>query len=489
MSQPTAILILAAGRGTRMCSQLPKVLHPLAGKPLLGHLLHTVCKLVSCHPSESWDPGEASRNQLKNAWIPSPADAGRDPEKLAAMTNVYLVCGYGADQVKSTFSHFSLNYIEQTEQLGTGHAVKQAFDSLNKFERVLILVGDTPLISLSTLQSLLAIPSNTIGLLTALVANPYGLGRIVRDAKGQLLEIVEEKDATSEQRKINEINTGIMIVPVSSLAEWLPKLTSHNAQGEYYLTDIFAMARSENYPIETVNVEESEIASVNDKIQLAKLERLMQKSQAEELMKQGVTLRDPARFDLRGELTVGQDVVIDINVIIEGQVKIGNRCLIGPNVILRDTTLGHDVKIKSNCDIDGAVIGSKATIGPFARLRPGTELAEEAKIGNFVETKKSKIGKGSKVNHLTYVGDAIVGADVNIGAGVITANYDGVNKWQTTIEEGASIGSNVVLVAPVTIGKEATIGAGSVITTEAPAGELTVSRAKQQTIKGWKRPK
>jgi bifunctional UDP-N-acetylglucosamine pyrophosphorylase/glucosamine-1-phosphate N-acetyltransferase len=451
MSKSTAILILAAGRGTRMRSQLPKVLHLLAGKPLLGHLLETVQPL--------------------------------------AHQGLYVVCGYGADQVKNTFTHLPINYIEQTQQLGTGHAVLQAFEAIKTCARVLILVGDTPFISRGTLDALLATPSNTIGLVTAKVSNPKGLGRIIRDKQGSLTEIIEEKDATLDQQEINEINTGIMILPVSKLEEWLPKLTPQNAQGEYYLTDIFAMAVAENCSIQIVEAEESEIASVNDKIQLAQLERAMQKKQAEELMRQGVTLYDPARFDLRGSLKVGQDVVIDVNVIIEGQVEIGNRCHIGSNVILRDTVLDDDVTIKSNCDIEGSVIGAKSIVGPFARLRPGTVLESEVKIGNFVEVKKSAMGKGSKANHLAYVGDAAVGAAVNIGAGVITANYDGINKWQTTIEEGASIGANSVLVAPVIIGKDATVGAGSVISTEAPAGELTVARAKQQTIKGWKRPK
>jgi bifunctional UDP-N-acetylglucosamine pyrophosphorylase/glucosamine-1-phosphate N-acetyltransferase len=451
MSPSTAILILAAGRGTRMKSDLPKVLHPLAGKPLLAHLLETLQSLN--------------------------------------YQSLNLVCGHGSEQVKKTFSHLPLNYIEQAEQLGTGHAVVQAFEAIKVAERVLILVGDTPLISLTTLQALLAIPSNTIGLLTATVNDPTGLGRIVRDAEGKLLHIVEEKDATTAQRAIDEINTGIMILPVSKLVTWLPQLRPHNAQGEYYLTDIFAMAVLENYPIETVQViVETEIASVNDRVQLASLERIVQHRQAEELMRQGVTLLDPSRFDLRGNFKVGRDVVIDVNVIIAGEVTLGDRCTIGPNVILRDTVLGDDVTIKSNCDIEGAVIGAESVVGPFARLRPGTVLESEVKIGNFVEVKKSTMGKGSKANHLAYVGDATVGSAVNIGAGVITANYDGVNKWQTTIEEGASIGANSVLVAPVTIGMDATIGAGSVISKAAPAGELTVSRAKPQTIKGWKRP-
>jgi bifunctional UDP-N-acetylglucosamine pyrophosphorylase/glucosamine-1-phosphate N-acetyltransferase len=451
VEQKISALILAAGRGTRMHSQFPKVLHPLAGKPLLQWLIETVQQLN--------------------------------------LSEINLVCGHGSDQVRESFKKFKLNYIEQTQQLGTGHAVQQALPALEKSDRVLILVGDTPLISLATLKKLLATPENTIGLLTAVVREPAGLGRILRDEKKNVIGIVEQKDATIEQLKINEINTGNMIVPVSHLRAWLKQLKNHNAQGEYYLTDIYAMAVKDGVSIQTIQAaHEEEVLSVNDKIQLATLERYKQMMTAKQLMGQGVTLYDPARIDVRGELTVGSDVTIDVNVIFEGTVKIGHRCHIGPNVVLRDTVLGDDVVIKPYCDITEAKIGQHCEIGPFARIRPGTELAEKVKIGNFVETKKAKIAKGSKVNHLTYVGDAVVGEAVNIGAGVITANYDGVNKWQTTIEDGASIGANVVLIAPVTVGKGATIGAGSVINKNAPEGELTVARSKPVTIKGWKRP-
>ncbi len=447
----TSIVILAAGRGTRMKSQLPKVLHPLAGKPMLQWLLETAIKL--------------------------------NPK------NINIVCGYGKAQVQAALSEFNVQFVEQAEQLGTGHAVKQALNNIQNSDRVLVLVGDTPLISKKTLENLLATPNHAIGLLTVNVSDAAGLGRIIRNEKNHVIGIVEHKDASDEQRKIKEINTGIMVLPTPALTKWLGEITNDNAQGEYYLTDVMALAVRDNIMIHAVQAEDvNEVSSVNDRVQLAQLERIKQMANAEEIMLQGVTLLDPARFDLRGDLIVGTDVTIDVNVIIEGQVKIGNRCKIGPNVILKDTTLSDDVVIKSNCDIDGAIIGSACEIGPFARIRPGTELAEHVKVGNFVETKKAKIAKGSKVNHLSYIGDTVMGSNVNIGAGTITCNYDGVNKSQTTIEDNVFVGSNSALVAPVTLGENSTIGAGSVITKDVPADELTVARAKQVTIPGWQRP-
>lgn len=449
-----SVIILAAGQGTRMRSNLPKVLHPLAGKSILEWIVEK---------SEKLNPD-----------------------------NIYIVYGYGGEQVKTSLGHrYTPTWVEQKEQKGTGHAVTQVLPYLKDDEQVLILVGDVPLIEVSTLESLIKVTSkNELGLLTVNFDDPKGLGRIIRNGDNQVVAIVEEKDATDEQRCIKEINTGIMLIAGRDLKRWLPQLKTENAQGEYYLTDVMSMAVADKQTIKTSQPESNEeVLTVNDRKQLATLERYYQKSVAEKLMLQGVTLMDPTRFDLRGEVTCGQDVVIDVNVIIEGQVNIGDNVKIGANVILRNVDIANDVEIKSNCDIDSAKIGQACQIGPFTRIRPGTELADHVKLGNFVETKNAKINEDSKVNHLSYIGDAQIGKKVNIGAGTITCNYDGVNKHQTIIEDGAFIGSNSQLIAPVTIGKGAYIGSGSTISKDAPAEKLTLSRARQQTIDAWKPPK
>lgn len=449
-----SIIILAAGQGTRMHSALPKVLHPLADKPILQWLVDTAEQL---HPE-----------------------------------NIYIVYGFGGEQVKAAINtQANVTWIEQKEQLGTGHAVSQVLPHLKDSDQVLILVGDTPLIQLSTLQALRNItPTGDVGLLTVNFDDPSGLGRIVRDNHGHVIAIVEDKDAMPAQKLITEINTGIMVMTGKDLKQWLPKLKNNNQQKEYYLTDVMEIAVTDKRKIHASQPTHSEeVLSVNNRQQLAELERYYQQQAAEKLLLQGVTLRDPKRFDLRGTLACGKDVTIDVNVIIEGNVKIGNNVLIGPNVLLHDVIIGDNVVIKSNCDIDSAKIGDGCQIGPFARIRPGTELASDVKIGNFVETKNAKISDGSKVSHLSYIGDAVIGKQVNIGAGVITCNYDGVNKFQTTIEDNAFIGSDSQLVAPVTVKSGAYIGSGSTITKEAPAGKLTLARARQVTIDKWLPPK
>lgn len=448
------IIILAAGQGTRMHSAKPKVLHELAGKPILQWIVDTALQL---HPD-----------------------------------NIYIVYGFGGEQVKAAIEENSaIVWVEQKEQLGTGHAVAQVLPHLNDNEQVLILVGDTPLIQLATLRSLVNLTKDDhLALLTVNFADPTGLGRIIRNAQQQVVAIIEDKDATAEQRKITEINTGIMAMPTKHLKKYLPQLKNNNQQKEYYLTDIMALAVQDHQTIVATQPENpEEVLSVNNRLQLAELERYYQKSVAEKLMLQGVTMRDPNRFDLRGELICGKDVTIDINVIIEGKVIIGNNVVIEANVILRNTTIKDNAVIHANSHIDSAIIGENCQIGPFARIRPGTQLAHDVKIGNFVETKKALIDVGSKVNHLSYIGDATIGKDVNIGAGVITCNYDGVNKHQTIIEDNAFIGSDSQLVAPVTVEKGAYIGSGSTISKTAPAGKLTLARARQTTIDKWQPPK
>jgi len=445
------IVVLAAGKGTRMRSALPKVLHRLAGLPLLEHVIRTALTL-----------------------------------KPRA---VHVVYGHGGESVPETLKALPVSWVKQEPQLGTGHAVQQALPAVQSGS-VLILYGDVPLTRTATLEPLVeSARRGAFGLLTAELADPSGYCRNVRDAAGQVTRIVEHKDATEAERAIREINTGILAAPAGRLHEWLAALRNHNVQGEYYLTDIIGMAASEGLRIETGRPQfEWEILGVNSKAQLAELERIHQRNQAQALMELGLTLLDPARFDLRGTLRIGQDVVIDVNVVIEGDVVLGDRVRIGPNNVLRRCRIGADTIVHPNCVIEDAEIDVDCRIGPFARIRPETHIAGRAHIGNFVEIKKSTIGVGSKVNHLTYVGDSTVGRDVNIGAGTITANYDGANKHATRIDDNASIGSNCVLVAPVTIGAGATIGAGSVISKDAPAGELTVARAKAVTISGWKRP-
>ena len=451
MFAPLEIVILAAGQGKRMYSDMPKVLHGLAGKPLLGHVLDTA-------------------HALKPAAI-------------------HVVYGHGGEQVRAAFPHVGINWAHQAEQKGTGHAVAQAMPKVADKATVLVLYGDVPMIRAQTLQELLTAAGNGLALLTAELDNPAGYGRILRDPAGQVTRIVESKDASPAEAKVREVNTGFLAAPAAKLRKWLAGLKNHNAQGEYYLTDIISMAVSEKVAIATRAPRDiSEILGVNSKSELAQLERMHQKQQAEKLMQQGVTLRDPARLDVRGELTCGRDVVIDVNVIFEGKVTLGDRVQVGPNNVIRDSHIGSGTVIQPNCVIEQADIGADCRIGPFARLRPETKLAAHVHVGNFVEVKKSEVGEGSKMNHLSYIGDTTIGSGVNIGAGTITCNYDGANKHRTVIGDNVFVGSNTALVAPVTVGADATIGAGSVITKEAPAGELTLTRAPQVTKPGWKRP-
>jgi bifunctional UDP-N-acetylglucosamine pyrophosphorylase/glucosamine-1-phosphate N-acetyltransferase len=445
-------IILAAGKGTRMRSQLPKVLHKIAHKPLLQHVHDTAIQLEN------------------NA--------------------IHIVIGHGAELVKKMLANLQVNWVEQIEQLGTGHAVQQVSDQISDDTIALILYGDVPLLKIETLQNLLSkINGKTLALLTVNLKNPTGYGRIVRDTSGKVLRIVEEKDANETEKQITEGNTGILAVQGKALKKWLSQLGNNNAQREYYLTDIIALAVADSFEIATSSSKnEDEVLGVNDKLQLAHLERVYQFQQAQNLMCQGVTLRDQNRFDLRGSLDVGQDVEIDVNVIFEGENRIGNNVKIGANCSIKNATIGDDVIILPNCVIENAQVGANSRIGPFARLRPETILGTDTHIGNFVEIKKSVIGQGSKVNHLSYIGDSLIGKKVNIGAGTITCNYDGVNKFQTIIEDGAFIGSDTQLVAPVTIGKNATIGAGSTITKDTPDDQLTLSRNKQVSIPTWQRP-
>jgi bifunctional UDP-N-acetylglucosamine pyrophosphorylase/glucosamine-1-phosphate N-acetyltransferase len=449
----TSIVILAAGQGKRMKSDLPKVLQPLAGKPLLRHVIDTA---VTLNP-----------------------------------TSIYVVYGHGGDRVRESLADAPVtSWILQAKQLGTGHAVQQALPSLRDNEIALVLYGDVPLVRADTLRTLLTFAGpDTMGLLTVMLEDPTGYGRVIRDANGRVLGIVEQKDATNEQRNIREGNTGVMAIPVKHLRGWLGRLRNANAQGEYYLTDIIAMAVADGIQVTPlVAPSVAEVLGVNDKVQLAELEAEHRKTRARELMIAGVTVVDPTRIDIRGTLTTGRDVFIDVNAVFEGRVVLGDRVHVGPNCVLRDCEIAADVRINSNCVIEESSVGAGSIIGPFARLRPGAKLADEVHIGNFVEVKNSSMDSGAKANHLAYVGDATVGARVNIGAGTIIANYDGANKHHTTIGADAHTGSNSVLVAPITIGEGATVGAGSTVTKSVPAGKLTVARAKQLTLEGWKRP-
>lgn len=447
-----AVVILAAGQGTRMNSDLPKVLQPLAGRPLLGHVISRARAL--------------------------------EPSSL------HVVYGHGGEAVRAAITDTDVCWSLQAERLGTGHAVMQAMPNVADDELVLVLYGDVPLIRAQTLQALLAAAGpKSMSLLTVMLDNPQGYGRIVRNARGAIQKIVEQKDATRAQIKIREGNSGILAAPAKLLRRWLGKLKNSNAQGEYYLTDVIAMAVKEKIKVTPlVAPTVGEVLGVNDKIQLAEVEALHRAERARELMTGGATLADPARIDVRGDITLGRDVFIDANVLLEGTVVLGDRVRIGPNVALKNITIGADTVIFPNCVLENGEIGADCQIGPYARMRPGTKLGDRVHIGNFVELKKTIVGDGSKANHLTYLGDSIIGTGVNVGAGTITCNYDGGNKWTTTIEDGAFIGSGNMLVAPLRIGKGATTGAGSTITREAPDGKLTLSRSKQITIEGWKRP-
>ena len=445
------IVILAAGQGTRMRSALPKVLHPVAGNSMLGHVIH-------------------SARQLQ-------------PQRI------HVVIGHGADAVRERLAADDLNFVLQDQQLGTGHAVAQAVPFITA-DTILILYGDVPLIEVETLQRLLThVAPQQLGLLTVELDDPTGYGRIVRDAAGKVTAIVEQKDANEAERAITEGNTGILAVPVERLGDWMSRLSNNNAQGEYYLTDVIAMAVSDGLVVATEQPHDAmEVQGANDRKQLAELERHYQLRAGRRLMAQGVTLRDPARFDVRGEVTVGRDVLIDINVILEGRVVIEDDVEIGPNCVIKDSTLRKGVVVKANSHIDGAILGEGSDAGPFARLRPGTVLEARAHVGNFVELKNARLGEGAKAGHLTYLGDAEIGARSNIGAGTITCNYDGANKWKTVLGEDVFIGSNNSLVAPVDISAGATTAAGSTITTNVDKSQLAVARARQKNIDGWKRP-
>ncbi|MBT9264279.1 bifunctional UDP-N-acetylglucosamine diphosphorylase/glucosamine-1-phosphate N-acetyltransferase GlmU [Pseudomonas sp. MG-9] len=445
------IVILAAGQGTRMRSALPKVLHPVAGNSMLGHVIHSARQL--------------------------------DPQRI------HVVIGHGADVVRERLAADDLNFVLQDKQLGTGHATAQAVPFITA-DTVLILYGDVPLIEVETLQRLLKhVVPGQMGLLTVELEDPTGYGRIVRDADGKVAAIVEHKDASEAQRAITEGNTGILAVPANRLADWMSRLSNNNAQGEYYLTDVIEMAVNDGLVVATEQPHDPmEVQGANDRKQLSELERHYQLRAGRRLMSQGVTLRDPARFDVRGEVTVGRDVLIDVNVILEGNVVIEDDVVIGPNCVIKDSTLRKGVVIKANSHIEGAVLGEGSDAGPFARLRPGTVLEARAHVGNFVELKNARMGEGAKAGHLTYLGDAEIGARTNIGAGTITCNYDGANKWKTVLGEDVFIGSNNSLVAPVDISSGATTAAGSTITQNVDNAQLAVGRARQRNIDGWKRP-
>ncbi len=464
------VVILAAGKGTRMNSNLPKVMHKVAGKPMIEHVVDCASSLGTEH--------------------------------------IHLVVGHGAEAIKQHFlggdSHkgyvsyegikgSDLNFVSQENQLGTGHAVQQAMPNIparSVEDRVLVLYGDVPLVSKDTLKELIdASTSAPLAVLTLFTQTPEGLGRIIRDDEHQLRAIVEERDASEQQRGINEVNSGILVASAIELKDWLTRLSNDNAQGEYYLTDIIAMAVADGHSVESLTTgDEYEVQGVNDKLQLCMLERHFQMIQVQALLATGVTVMDPTRVDIRGDISYGRDLTIDVNVVLEGQIKLGNNVSIGANCLIKDATLGDDVTLLPGTIIDGAVIGNAATIGPYARLRPGTVLADKVKVGNFVETKKTVMGEGSKANHLAYIGDAELGAGVNIGAGTIFCNYDGVNKHTTTLGDDVFVGSNSVLVAPVELENGVFVAAGSVINRAVPSDNLAVGRAKQRNVAGWKRP-
>jgi bifunctional UDP-N-acetylglucosamine pyrophosphorylase/glucosamine-1-phosphate N-acetyltransferase len=444
-------VILAAGKGTRMYSNKPKVLHTLAGKPMAKHVIDTC-------------------------------------EGLGAK-NIHLVYGHGGDQMKAELGEERVTWVLQADQLGTGHAVNQAAPEFSDDEKVLVLYGDVPLISAETVENLLdSQPTGGIALLTVVLDNPMGYGRIIR-RNGPVIAIVEQKDATEEQKLIKEINTGVMVATGGDLKRWLAALKNENAQGEYYLTDIIAAAHDEGRAVEAVHpVSPIEVEGVNDRAQLARLERAYQSAQAHKLLEQGVMLRDPSRFDLRGSLQCGMDIEIDVNVIIEGNVTLGDNVVIGAGCVLKDCEIDDNTIIRPYSVIEGATVGEDCTVGPFTRLRPGAELCNDAHVGNFVEVKNVRLGEGSKANHLTYLGDAEIGKRVNVGAGVITCNYDGVNKFKTVIGDDVFVGSDCQLIAPITIANGATVGAGSTVTKDVAENELYISRAKDRRIANWQRP-
>lgn len=446
------IVILAAGKGTRMHSDLPKVLHEVGGQSILGHVL-------------------ACAKTLK-------------PSKII------VVYGYGGEAVKAQFAGENIVWVNQAEQLGTGHAMQQALPHLESNATTLILLGDVPLVASSDCQKLIDVAADKLAILSFNKADPSGYGRIVRDSKGQVNAIVEHKDASEQQRKITEVNTGMMAMPNSKLVQWLGQLTNNNAQGEYYLTDIVALAVQQGVAVVAeITEDEWSVTGINAKTDLAQIERIYQLRYAQRLLQLGVTLKDPARIDVRGELACGRDVQIDVNCLFEGKVHLGDRVKIAPNCVIKNASIAAGTQIAAFSHIDDTQIGQNARIGPFARLRPGTTLADDTHVGNFVELKNAQVDSASKINHLSYVGDATVGKHVNVGAGTITCNYDGANKFRTVIEDDVFVGSDTQLVAPVTLGKGATIAAGSTITRDAPAGQLTFCRAKdQKSIAAWKRP-
>ena len=447
---PLNIVILAAGKGTRMYSQMPKVLHEIGGMPMLARVIDTAAALKP--------------------------------------TQICVVIGHGKEQVLNTIKR-DVIWAEQTEQLGTGHAVKTVLPHLPQNGRTLVLYGDVPLTDTATLQTLLDAAGEGVGLLTDVLPDPTGYGRIIRNPAGNVVAIVEEKDANPEQKAVKETNTGILVLPNAKLENWLGRLSSNNAQGEYYLTDLIALAVSDGIAVTPVQVRASHLAAgVNNKIQLAELERIFQAEQAQELLKAGLTLRDPARFDLRGRLKHGQDVVIDVNVVIEGEVELGDNVEIGANCVIKNAKIGAGSKIAAFSHLEDCQTGQDTRIGPYARLRPNANLADGVHIGNFVEVKNATLGAGTKANHLAYIGDATVGSKTNFGAGTIIANYDGVHKHHSRIGNEVRIGSNNVIVSPVTIGNRVTTGAGSAITQDCPEGKLVLARARQAVIEGWVRP-
>lgn len=446
------VVILAAGQGKRMNSPRPKVMQPLAGRPILAHVLETAREL--------------------------------EPAAIS------VVCGHGRDEVLGAFPDAELQWCFQSEQLGTGHAVAQALPQIPRDHQVLVLYGDVPLVRASTLSTLVASAEDQgVALLTAVLDDPTGYGRIIRNELGEVAKIVEEIDASDDERRVKEINTGLMAVPRQALGAWVEALGKKNSQGEYYLTDIVDMAVRDGFTVEGVPVADAnEIGGINDKHQLAQAERTLQLRTARELLSGGATIADPERLDVRGTLEIGRDVFIDVGAVFEGEVRLGDRVRIGAYAVIANTRLGDDCRVHPHTVMDGVTAGAGCEIGPFARLRPGTRFAARVKVGNFVEVKASDVSEGSKMNHLSYVGDTTVGRNVNVGAGTITCNYDGAAKHQTAIGDGVFVGSGVMLVAPVEVGDNATIGAGSTIAKNVPAGELTIARARQTTVRGWKRP-